>query len=306
VPLSPDLSAGAAFAAIAYDCIEQVTHNEIVVRQSDDPEGVHQMRIGLRRLRAVIGAYRKHLPSAKLEEVTGELDWLQQELAVRDWDVFIEETLDHLSSRMPDDPALIAIVDAAKAIRAEGYAAMRRTLDERRYAILQLNLYRWLADLEQIGVRGGRDLAAKKTAGALARSALTKRYKRVTRLGGKNADLPEADLHRLRLQAKKLRYVAEFFRGLHPGKSAGRFIGAVAAVQDQLGSLNDALVSQRLLGQLGRRLRDGGQEDLAGRGIALVEGWQASRIDGDLRAFRQVWKQFRRKDPFWDESGSKS
>ena len=49
--------------------------------------------------------------------------------------------------------------------------------------------------------------------------------------------LPEADLHRLRLMAKKQRYIADFFRGVLPRKATGRYIAALGQIQDVLGSL---------------------------------------------------------------------
>ncbi|MGH6934174.1 MAG: CHAD domain-containing protein [Dongiaceae bacterium] len=299
--LSDGMTAAAAFAAIARNCVDQLRQNEIVVRQGSDPEGAHQMRVGLRRLRALIGAYRKQIPPNMLAFLATELDWLQQELgAARDWDVFIGETLRPLRDRMPDEEALALLLTASDACRARGYDAVRAMLEQRRYAVLQLRLYGWLAGGGWARPRDEASDPRRRSVGAFAATVLSKRHKRLRRLGGKHTDLPEDDLHRLRLQAKKLRYVAEFFRDLHGGKAARRFIDAVSKIQNQLGSLNDALVSRRLLAQLDHDLAAAGHADLADRGIAIVHGWQAARIDHDLRELSRIWKEFRELRPFWE------
>ena len=51
---------------------------------------------------------------------------------------------------------------------------------------------------------------------------LQHRHRRLTKFGGKRAALPESDLHRLRLLAKKQRYVADFFRELHPRRATAK------------------------------------------------------------------------------------
>jgi len=48
------------------------------------------------------------------------------------------------------------------------------------------------------------------------------RYKKLRAIGGKRADLPEQDLHRLRIAGKKLRYTAEFFRSLLCKEAGGK------------------------------------------------------------------------------------
>ena len=53
------MSGQAAFGAIAASCLRQITANEACARVGTDIEGVHQFRIGLRRLRALVGAFPK-------------------------------------------------------------------------------------------------------------------------------------------------------------------------------------------------------------------------------------------------------
>src|SRR4051812_4622859 len=54
-------SGATAFETIARSCIRQMRANEACARPEQDPEGVHQFRIGLRKLRVLVGAYRQYL-----------------------------------------------------------------------------------------------------------------------------------------------------------------------------------------------------------------------------------------------------
>jgi CHAD domain-containing protein len=130
---------------------------------------------------------------------------------------------------------------------------------------------------------------------------LDKRYRRFRKIGGKRADLPEEELHRLRIAGKKLRYVADFFRSLYPKKPTSKFIAALAEVQDQLGSLNDAVVSRQLLLALEGRIANANDIEAARHASGLVLGWQAARIDRDLAGFQTTWRKLRQRPPFWSD-----
>jgi CHAD domain-containing protein len=75
-----------------------------------------------------------------------------------------------------------------------------------------------------------------------------KRYSKVCKIArGITADTPSKDVHRLRIQCKKLRYLMEFFTPLFPRKAIKRLIKALKRLQDNLGSFNDYVVQQRSL-----------------------------------------------------------
>ena len=130
---------------------------------------------------------------------------------------------------------------------------------------------------------------------------LQRRHRRLRKFGGKRADLPEADLHRLRLMAKKQRYIADFFREIYPRKATGRYIAALAEIQEVLGSLNDALVSRHLVEELERYLADAPSvgPTQAARAAGVILGWQGGRIAEDLNRVSAVWKEFTKHKTFW-------
>src|SRR4029077_5327960 len=74
------MSARDAFVVAARNCLAQMQANEAPARLGSDPEGIHQLRVGLRTLRALVTAYRDTLAPEPHELLSRELRWLQQEL----------------------------------------------------------------------------------------------------------------------------------------------------------------------------------------------------------------------------------
>jgi CHAD domain-containing protein len=132
-----------------------------------------------------------------------------------------------------------------------------------------------------------------------AADALNRRHKKLLKLGGKKAKLAESELHDLRLEFKKMRYLAEFFGSLFAGKATRRYLKSMAAAQDRLGSLNDALVSRALLAQLEQKLHEVLGETETRRLGGLLLGWQAANIERDLDHFEDVWRNFRKQKRYW-------
>lgn len=294
--LLPTMTARHAFAIAARNCLAQMRDNEASARLGRDPEGIHQLRIGLRRLRALVTAYRDALAPAAHEFLSQELRWLQQELnPARDWDVFIETTLEPILRRVA---GLEACLEAAKELRDLAQERAQATLAAPRYTTFLLRCYSWLSTGAWASIEAG---ALDRPVGEFAGAILQHRHRRLRKFGGKRADLPESDLHRLRLMAKKQRYIAEFFREIYPRKATARYIAALAEIQDVLGSLNDALVSRHLVEELERFLADAPSVGAAAaaRAAGVILGWQGGRIAGDLNRITAVWKEFTQHKTFW-------
>ena len=188
----------------------------------------------------------------------------------------------------------------AETLRQSAYQTAIAALDEPRYTTLLLKLALWLdgATWARPASEPGLESPLSRPVGEFANTILRTRHKRLHKLGGKHAELGEPQLHKLRLLSKKLRYAAEFFRDLYPRKAARRYVDGLVDIQETLGSLNDAVVSRHLITAAERRLAEHAPA-LAGRAVGLVLGWQAARIDDDLRRFRSVWEDFADQRAFW-------
>jgi CHAD domain-containing protein len=132
---------------------------------------------------------------------------------------------------------------------------------------------------------------------SLAQSMLRRRHRKLLKLGRGHHALKIEELHEIRIAAKKMRYVAEFFRSLYSRKLARRYLGRLSKLQDRLGTLNDAVTGRSLLAEL---LPGSGLDPSdSARASGLVLGWQAGRIHADLAVFGGEWEDFRELRPFW-------
>src|SRR5262249_30859331 len=93
IPVRRQDRADAAFRVIAFSCIRHLVANEPALLRGD-PEGVHQMRVALRRLRAAISIFSDIVSGMETERIKDELKWIAGELGpARDLDVFVSGTV---------------------------------------------------------------------------------------------------------------------------------------------------------------------------------------------------------------------
>lgn len=282
-----DASAGAAAAAILRSTLEQIEGNADGVATADDPEWIHQMRVGLRRLRSALALLRPLAGDAELRAVAAEARWIADVLGTaRDLDVFASETL---------PPLAAAAGTAAEALASLAGDLRRRIAQARAEASAAVRSPRFQRLLLALGalaaaVSGHGDAP---TARAFAQDALQRRHKQLVRAGAALADGSPHERHRARIAAKKLRYAAEFFAVSFPGPRGEAYRLALAGLQDVLGRLNDASSAAALAAEVG------GAQSL---GAALVAGWAAARMVGEERALRRAWKRFRSAKPFWKDA----
>ncbi len=297
--LSPELTAGEAFVNLARACLDHLRANEAAVFHGADPEGVHQMRVATRRLRALVSIFAPLLDGEVRALLQSELRWLQQVLGpARDWDVFTGETLAPLLRALPGELGLEELQDHCKRARAQAYEAAHRALAEPRYTRLLLRLALWLGD----GGWASRDpdcaAALKGPVRDWSDLVLAQRAGKLAKLGRKQRKLSHARLHQVRIATKKLRYACEFFRGIYDAKALKAYIKWLVALQDTLGSLNDAVTGHRLLDEIEAGLSKAKRGAVA-KPVGLVMGWQAAQIDNDLGHFSKTWKSYRAAKPFW-------
>ena len=255
------------------------------------PEPVHQMRVALRRLRSAVAMFRALLDCPELHEAALGLKALSQRLGpTRDWDVFLSETLPTVSAAFPREERLARLTMAAARRQRECHVALRAFLEGVEFRKLGIALA-WLA-----GARCWYPPMPEAEAPVpLERFASEVLGRRVRKLEGSDdmAGLDAPALHALRLRAKRVRYAAEIFAPLYPGKGPRRFIHRLAAVQDGLGMLNDRATAETLLAELG------GPSGRHGYAVGLVIGFTAANTTELLPRVVRQWEKFRRAPRFW-------
>jgi triphosphatase len=303
ITLPPDMSTEEAFVAIVNNCLDQLRANEEAVLSTEDDEAIHQFRVALRRLRAIVSAYRELVDDDVQAMISIDLRWMQRQFGpARDLDVLIAETLQPIHNRLRNQPAFDQLLETAGTARTEARRAAHLAIENPRYVSMLIQFYRHLHSGDWRRASARARLGAP--VGDFARPLLQSRHKRLVRLGARYQVLPEPELHRLRILAKKMRYAAEAFHSLYKPKPTKKYISALAAIQDSLGSLNDAFVSRQLLSGLAQRLMvDHGMAAADANLLqGLVLGWQTARIDRDLGGLKDVWQDFAEQKRFWSSA----
>ncbi|MDJ0699957.1 MAG: CHAD domain-containing protein [Woeseiaceae bacterium] len=210
-----------------------------------DPEGVHKMRVAIRRARTVLKEFRKALPTEERGHLNAELRWLLKQLGqVRDADV-CEAAIEHYRAGLHGDPVEIlapfethlrrttlgAQVELVAALSSDRYKALideyERFLRARAAGDSEKHVQRSIAECEDRLVH-------------LVVAKMQDKARKITK------ESPARKLHRLRLLAKRLRYLLEFFRVVRPRKWR-KPIAALSTMQDELGEHQDAIVARQRL-----------------------------------------------------------
>ncbi|WP_135466414.1 CYTH and CHAD domain-containing protein [Crenalkalicoccus roseus] len=285
----------AALAGAAGHLLEVLLHQAPLCRPEAGPEGVHQMRVALRRLRSVLRAFR---PAARCPAVAafeaGLRDLAATLGAARDLDVFLEGLGARVTAGFPGDRRIAALLKAMEARRLLAYRTLRRTLEGPGFRVLALD------GIALLLCRPWREAAAEapKQAALLeaappdfAARVLDRRWRRLRAEGEEIRALTPEALHALRLTGKRLRYAAELFAPLWPGKPARRFLKRLAALQEALGTVNDAAVARSLVGSLG--------SSVPAWAVGAVEGFALARAGRARKRAHAAWDALLPLDPFW-------
>jgi triphosphatase len=289
-----------AFEKIVAGCIAQMQANEAAMLVTGAVEAIHQFRVALRRLRAIVGAYRELIDDTVHAAWSIDLRWAQRACGpARDLDVLVLETLSPMSSHLQHDEAFQRFLKVANEERAAARRESIQALHNPRYAAMQLQLFQGLHNGTWRHALAGPILEAPVR--DFAERLLQSRYKRLMKLGERWSELPDAELHRLRIFGKKLRYVALAFCSLFKPKATKRFQDRLSDLQDCLGAVNDGAVGRQLVRQLADRAGAEGTLELNDlqRVQGMIIGWQARAVHENARQLPAVWTAFAETKRFW-------
>ena len=232
VAVRPGMTIAEGFAAIVAACVRHFRLNEPLLNSKRSPEALHQSRVALRRLRAALWLFRTAIFDSEFVLLRDELRWFTRTLGdARNLDVFLQR--EHSKS---DRHRL-------EQQREEAYDRVIEAMDSRRCRLLMLDIIGW----SSLGEWRMRAIADRPIEPYVSR--------RIDRLWAKLgrarhlSHLEEEERHRLRIQAKKLRYALEFVAALHVNQRERqkKFAKSIEDLQETLGQLNDLAVARTLV-----------------------------------------------------------
>lgn len=290
VRLANDMIAGDAFRVIATAALNQIHANERGMTESDGPEYLHQMRVGIRRLRSALTLFREPLGESAMRHAA-TLRAISADLAAaRNWDVLVTETLPAMATasiRPPLAAAFLKVCDQRRAIARRNAKFLIKTNS---YNCFLLELGGWLAALPLAASADWYEPARVHAARTLAAA-----HARVIKRGRHLEKCTDAELHRLRIAVKKLRYAVEFFAGLFQIKKMTVQRTWLAKLQDILGVINDAAAVEPLLAAT--MVATPGRD--VGAAIRSVRDWHQARTTTRRAKLRLAWRRFRAAPRPW-------
>jgi CHAD domain-containing protein len=264
----------------------RMLETEAGVRTGEDIEAVHRMRVATRRMRAAWrvfnGAYRPRLQGRYVRELRVVATALG---AVRDIDVQLDRLATHAKRTTADDTAALEpLLDEWRRRRAEARATLLGLLASREYDHFVAD-YRRFVETTGAGAVGGQPRRVIDAAGARI-------WRAYERLRAHDATLRWADvaaIHAVRIDGKRLRYTLEFFREVLPS-TTDRLIAEITALQDHLGTLNDAQVAADMTRAwlIASRMAIPNETRLAAGAYLEASEAEVARL---RRAFRPTWRR---------------
>ena len=320
--LAADMATTEAFAVLASGFVQTFLTRLEQIEGRSGPEPVHQARVTLRRISALMLSFRPILGDAE-NRLKPLLSRLKTVLGpARDWDVFLSETVEPIARALPEaDPAIDWLRSAATARREAAYASLIDWLHRPDYRSLVWRL----VDLclvpaqpplplpapavSETGASSGAvaedaglvplSLASDALIGGFAAHCLESRWKKTMRPVRELLPMPLPELHELRIKCKKLRYQAEMLQDALPAKTARKLIKRLVETQEVMGLLNDGAVAT----ELAVSLRPGQdvalrEQVLAAEAIGVIHGYGIGHTRDSRAAVIESWRKLVKSSPF--------
>jgi CHAD domain-containing protein len=253
VELEPSVRADIGALRMHRELLRIVTANHAGVLTGLDSEFLHAFRVGVRRSRSLLGQIEGVLPQAESDHLQTELSWLGSITApVRDLDVLL------LGLRSPSKPLNAdqqgANLGQLEQERARAQQALTEQLKSVRYRQLA---YRWQECVSQLARPETRDGCGALPLVTIVSQRGRRLYRRtLTGIEQVRNDTPAHELHRIRVDAKKLRDLIAAAASLYDPEDLAVVLRALKRLVSVLGEFNDACVQARCLRQYARMLNE--------------------------------------------------
>ena len=283
VAVSTASTAGEVIRYMIASAVASLMRHDPGVRLGDDLEDVHRARVATRRLRSQLRTFRPLLEPSWSNPLREELRWLADGLGtVRDKQVMSQRLRNRAVTLSPDDAA--AVAELADELWGESEEARARL-------ILDMRSDRYLDLIERL-VESARSPAltreAQQRASTVLPSLARRDWKRLRRGIARLPSTPaDAELHRVRILAKRLRYASEAATEV-VGKPAAKLAEAATSLQDLLGDHQDSVTARAWL----REAATGGRRAFVAGELSMLENQAAT---DDRTGFPKTWKKVQRK-----------
>ena len=292
--LDPGLSGEAVLQRAGRACLDHLRGNEGAAL-SGDIEGIHQMRVAVRRLRAILSAFAPLLPKEPRRRASNEFRWFVDILGkARNLDVFDASLLQPARGALSETGGLERLAMVTENWRTAAHDTVVEAIGSARYKTSVLAVLRWFEDCQW---RAGGDLDnLQRPIGELAPILLDRCRRQVKKHGKHFAKQSATQRHQLRIALKKWRYAAELLMSLYDPAKTEHFSERLERLQDGLGEINDVRVGRHIVAtQAALDTRAAGIGHAGNRVLA----WHRRRLAKDEPRLRQDLYHLLKAKPFW-------
>ena len=283
VRLAPQMNAAAAWQAVLRSCADQILANASQIASGTHaPEHVHQLRVGLRRLRSALALFEDDRPAL----AEGAAALFRHLGSARDSVVIDGEFGAELAAAMrvaklenETAPAAPVADTTPPAMILREVAGQRLLLDLLAAMHVEPEPETVSADTPVI-----RDQLAAR---------LNRWHRQVVADAARYGELEDEARHRLRKRAKRLRYATEFCAALFERRAVRRYLKALRALQERLGAVSDAVMAMDAFGARAP----------ADPRAMFALGWLAARREALIAAAAPELKAFPKAERFWKKKG---
>lgn len=257
--------------------------NEAGILEDQDDEHLHDFRVAVRRARTLLARFSSAFPEEKIESWKEVFAFLGSGTTpLRDLDVHLIQFDSYRKvSKHPLEPLRSSLL----ARREIEYLRVRDILTSEIYKKMKAEIHVW-----NQGPTGSEQSAP----GQVASRAIRKSFRRLQRYSRsiRKENLPDR-IHEIRKEAKKLRYLMEFFQDFFDAKNLQIFITRVKEFQDILGEHQDAYVQRQDFVQMGARLEEEANPDKTMRkAMDRIIRHAEKRMNRTLQVFKKEVGRF--------------
>jgi inorganic triphosphatase YgiF len=282
---------GEALAQFVASAATQIERNRRALLETDDPEAAHQLRIGLRRLRSALRAFRPIESSPATMELARYARELSQSVGkLRNADILIEAIYAPVAATRKGEPGFGELREALLAHRDAMRGSARSALLSEQWSRLQLYLALWPETVKS-------NARLDKPVSAFASEALAKTWRKIAKRGARLESLSIEERHEMRKALKAFRYSVEFFASLYKARPVGRFVKDLRRLQDVFGYMNDVATAGGLSALCEEHCAS---SPAAHRAAGYVLGWHDVTARHRWEGVAHMWHRLARRRRFWE------
>lgn len=287
----PETTIKSAAIAVMKFQLSIMRYNEKGIIADIDSECLHDFRVALRKMRVVLSEFKEIFPENKIAHFAPKLDELGAITnRLRDCDVFLGQK-EHLKKILHQrmHPALLRIFKSRQQYRRRQFLSLTSMINSKQYASMMSSLVKFINFPEKLSVTEKSKVYVLPGISCI----ILKRLEKIINKGIEaSTNYSDVDLHKVRIQCKKLRYLLDFFHSILPRNKVSKVIKNLKKIQTALGNFNDCSVQIRSMkDQLSKLSSEKNAIDYTTALVAIIATLSKEKANS-LAQFQKVFSTF--------------